>query len=109
MRIIFIYVAFFTGYVAFLIIFPGIRQEKFSTLISVTVSLFVGVIILTSVLGTDWQRAHATISSPYRAFSRERISADLSVKIGLKSVNITLRAHNDDINYNERFYWIERE
>merc|ERR1711970_1043646 len=52
-----------------------------------------------------------TISTAYRAFSRDEINAVLGVNIGLNSVNVTLRAlpiHNDsgNIDYNERFYWI---
>merc|ERR1711970_1289893 len=52
-----------------------------------------------------------TISTAYRAFSRDKINAVLGVNIGLNSVNVTLRAlpiHNDsgNIDYNERFYWI---
>ncbi|GFW75535.1 dual oxidase maturation factor 1 [Trichonephila clavipes] len=61
--------------------------------------------------GTEWHVAQATISSPYKAFSREKIFADVGVKIGLNSVNITLQAtaihkRSEDINYNERFRWV---
>ncbi|KAF8781627.1 hypothetical protein HNY73_012005 [Argiope bruennichi] len=45
-RNVLIYVSFSTIFVAFLIVFPGIRKEKFSTFISVTISLFVGAVIL---------------------------------------------------------------
>ncbi|CAL1286667.1 unnamed protein product [Larinioides sclopetarius] len=110
-RNVLIYVSFSTIFVAFLIVFPGIRKEKFSTFISVTISLFVGAVILISNYGTEWHVASATISSPYKAFSREKIYADVGVKIGLNSVNITLRAapihkRSEDINYNERFRWV---
>lgn len=46
---------------------------------------------IVSNYGTDWHVAQATISSPYRAFSKEKISANVGVKIGLNSVNITLQ------------------
>ncbi|XP_054715837.1 dual oxidase maturation factor 2-like [Uloborus diversus] len=110
-RNVLIYVSFSTLFVAFLIVFPGIRKEKFSTFISVTISLFVGAVILISNYGTEWHVAQATISSPYRAFSKEKISANVGVKIGLNSVNITLQAlaihkRSEDINYNERFRWV---
>ena len=72
--------------------------------------------------GTCWYVASADISSPYRAFSKEKIYAKVGVKVGLQSVNITLRANKamykgdalllarlDDINYNERFNWIGRK
>ena len=102
--------------------------------------------------GTSWHVANASISSPYRAFSKEKIFANIGVKVGLQSVNITLRGEcywqlmasmitndsrlplltslssplcaslgtfasiatpihrrNEEINYNERFYWIGRK
>ncbi|KAH9391266.1 hypothetical protein TYRP_006865 [Tyrophagus putrescentiae] len=70
-----------------------------------------GAVILLSNCGTNWHVASASIASPYRAFSREKIFADVGVHIGLDSVNITLKAlpihpRAADINYNERFYWI---
>ncbi|KAG8193700.1 hypothetical protein JTE90_005000 [Oedothorax gibbosus] len=84
---------------------------KFTTFITVTISLLVGAVILICTFGTEWHVAQASISSPYRAFSREKIFADVAVKIGLSSVNITLQAtpvhkRSEDINYNERFQWV---
>ncbi|XP_071034866.1 dual oxidase maturation factor 1 isoform X4 [Parasteatoda tepidariorum] len=110
-RNILIYVTFSTLFIAFLLIFPGIRKERCSTLITVTTSLFVGATILLTNYGTDWHVSEASISSPYRAFSREKLFADISVRIGLSSVNVTLQAkpihkNSDDINYNERFGWM---
>ncbi len=37
---------FATLYIAFFIVFPGIRKERFTTFLSVTLSLFVGTAIL---------------------------------------------------------------
>ncbi|CAL1263790.1 unnamed protein product [Larinioides sclopetarius] len=109
---ILIYVTFSTLFIAFLLIFPGIRKERFSTLITVTTSLVVGATILLANNGTDWHVSEASISTPYRAFSREKLFADISVRIGLNSVNVTLQANpihknSDEINYNERFNWVE--
>ncbi|KAJ6225471.1 hypothetical protein RDWZM_004016 [Blomia tropicalis] len=92
-RNILIYISFSTLFIAFLIIFPGIRKEVLSN------------------CGTNWHVAEASIASPYRAFSKEKIFANIGVHIGLDSANITLRAlpihqRYEDINYNERFYWI---
>ena len=61
--------------------------------------------------GSAWHSSEAQISTAYRAFSNEKINADLTVNIGLNSVNVSLRAlpvHNSSasIDYNERFYWI---
>ncbi|XP_054707267.1 dual oxidase maturation factor 1-like isoform X2 [Uloborus diversus] len=111
-RNILIYVSFSTLFIAFLLIFPGIRKERVSTLITVTTSLFVGAVILLSNNGTDWHVSEGSISTPYRAFSKEKLYADISVRIGLTSVNVTLQANpihknSEDINYNERFNWVE--
>lgn len=109
-RNILIYVCFSTLFIAFIIVFPGIRKEKLSTFISVTVSLLVGAVVLSCIYGSDWHVASAVVSSPYRAFSADRISARVGVHIGLKSVNITLRAmpiysDKEQIDFNERFSW----
>ena len=39
-------VVFGTLYFAFFVIFPGVRKERFTTFLSVTLSLFVGTAIL---------------------------------------------------------------
>ncbi|KAH9516001.1 hypothetical protein DERF_006766 [Dermatophagoides farinae] len=110
-RNILIYISFTTFFVAFLIIFPGIRKERVSTFICVTTSLFIGAVILISNCGSNWHVAKGSIAGPYRAFSKEKIYANVGVYIGLDSVNITLKAlpihqQHEEINYNERFYWI---
>nr|CAD7590112.1 unnamed protein product [Timema genevievae] len=61
--------------------------------------------------GSGWHVASTEIISSYRAFSREKIVAELGAFIGLGHVNITLRAspiHNwtEDIDFNERFSWL---
>ena len=61
--------------------------------------------------GSAWHTAEAEVSTAYRAFSKEKVMADLGVNIGLNAVNVSLRAlpvHNQSssIDYNERFYWI---
>ncbi|KAK9732406.1 Dual oxidase maturation factor [Popillia japonica] len=98
---------FSTLYVAFLIIFPGIRKERFTTFFTVTLSLFVGATILVSIFGSDWHVGSQSIVSSYKAFSKEKVQANLNVYVGLQHVNITLRAHNwtTDVDFNERFYW----
>lgn len=103
---------FLTLYMAFLIIFPGIRKQRFTTFVTVTLSLFVGNVIMITKLGSSWHIGRTRISSTYSALSRELITADLGVYIGLDHVNITLRAVPydnsslvEDIDYNERFNW----
>ena len=41
-----LYIVFVTLFLAFVIIFPGVRRQRFTTFTSVTLSLFVGTAIL---------------------------------------------------------------
>lgn len=92
-RSVVIYIFIITIFLSFFLILPGIRNDKFPTFLCITSSLIVTSIILISLFGTTWHVGEAPISAAYKAFSRDRIQGDLSVKIGLQSVNITLRAH----------------
>lgn len=109
--IVAISVLFATIYVAFLVIFPGVRKQKFTTFSTVTLSLFVGLVILITRLGSSWHVATTNIVAPYKAFSREKIPARIGTHIGLMHVNVTLVAipignwSVPDIDYNERFSW----
>ncbi|XP_050421196.1 dual oxidase maturation factor 1 isoform X1 [Adelges cooleyi] len=106
---------FGTIFVAFLIIFPGVRKERFTTFTTVTLSLFVGNVILVSILGSSWHVARTVITSAYRALSKELITAELGAYVGLGHINITLTAlptdnssmSVEDISFNERFSWLE--
>jgi hypothetical protein len=67
--------------------------------------------VLVGQHGSAWHTAEAEVSTAYRAFSKEKVMADLGINIGLNAVNVSLRAlpvHNQSssIDYNERFYWI---
>jgi len=106
-----LYIVFVTLFLAFVIIFPGVRRQRFTTFTSVTLSLFVGTAILVGQHGSAWHTAEVEISSAYRAFSKEKVMGVLGVHIGLNSVNVTLKAmpiynQSSDIDYNERFHWI---
>lgn len=92
-RSVVIYIFIITIFLSFFLILPGIRYEKFPTFLCITTSLIVTSIILVTLFGTSWHVAEAPISAAYKAFSRDRIQGDLSVRIGLQSVNITLQAH----------------
>jgi dual oxidase maturation factor 1 len=100
---------FATLYLSFFIIFPGIRKERFTTFLSVTLSLFVGTAILIGKSSTSWHVAETEIASSYKAFSDEKIMGKLGVYIGLSHANVTLEAmpiyYNGtmDVNFNERF------
>jgi len=106
-----LYIVFVTLFLAFVIIFPGVRRQRFTTFTSVTLSLFVGTAILVGQHGSAWHTAEVEISSAYRAFSKEKVMGTLGVNIGLNSVNVTLKAlplynQSSDIDYNERFHWV---
>ncbi|KAL1137842.1 hypothetical protein AAG570_009538 [Ranatra chinensis] len=109
--------AFISLYLAFLIIFPGVRKERLTTFTTVTLSLFVGNAIMVCRLGSSWHVAKTAIVSPYRAFSRDLIHGTLGAYIGLGHVNITLAVvfliyagyNNTDIDFNERFSWLGSE
>lgn len=102
---------FATLYLAFFIVFPGIRRERFTTFLSVSLSLFVGTAILIGNNGTSWHHAQAEIASSYKSFSDVKIMGKLGVYIGLSHTNVTLEAmpiyynHTMDVNFNERFRW----
>ncbi|KAF5282432.1 hypothetical protein FQA39_LY17547 [Lamprigera yunnana] len=102
---------FCTLYVAFLIVFPGIRKERFTTFFFVTLSLFVGGTVVVTMVGSAWHVGYTSVSSTYRAFSKEKINASLGVYIGLQHVNVTLQGTNGtkwstDVDYNEQFMWL---
>ncbi|KAG7308596.1 hypothetical protein JYU34_005815 [Plutella xylostella] len=105
-----------TIYLAFLAIFPGIRKERFSTFTIVTLSLFVGTVILVCKHGSSWHVAGARVSrAAYRAYSAERLDCWLAVHVGLGHVNVTLTAlswgnsstADPGVDYNEQFRWEE--
>lgn len=105
-----LYIVFATLFLAFFVIFPGIRKERFTTFLSVTLSLFVGVSILIGTCANGWHTAEAEISSAYRSFSNEKIQGRMGIYIGLVSANVTLEAmptyygnRSMDVNFNEKF------
>jgi len=103
-------IVFVTIFIAFLLIFPGVRSQRFTTFTCVTLSLFTGIAITLGATGSDWQTGTVQINTYYRAFSADSLSADLGVHIGLNHVNVTLKAlpkskHSGDIDFNERFHW----
>ncbi|EEB10699.1 conserved hypothetical protein [Pediculus humanus corporis] len=107
-----IILVFTTLLVAFLVIFPGIRKERFTTFLSVILSLYIGTVILVANNGSSWHVGVIKIVSTYRAYSPDRLHAELGAYIGLDHVNVTLKAlpgvnrTAEDIDFNERFQWI---
>ncbi|XP_063383927.1 dual oxidase maturation factor 2 [Cydia fagiglandana] len=107
-------IAALTLYIAFLAIFPGIRKERFSTFTIVTLSLFVGTVILVCKHGSSWHVGGARVArAAYRAYSAERLDCWLAGHVGLGHVNVTITAlswgnssvGDPGVDYNEQFRW----
>ncbi|EDS37295.1 conserved hypothetical protein [Culex quinquefasciatus] len=100
-------VMFATIYLAFLVIFPGVRKQQPSFTFYITLYSYSTV----ARLGSAWHVAQSTIVAPYKAFSREKLPARLGAHIGLMHINITLVAlpvgnwSAPDIDFNEQFSW----
>ncbi|XP_077988774.1 dual oxidase maturation factor 1-like [Glandiceps talaboti] len=96
---------------SFILVIPGIRgKERLYTTIRVCISVFIGSVIIVANFGQEWEVAHISTKTQYKAFTSEEINATIGVKIGLRSVNITLTGEPKDqlsehIDYNERFSW----
>lgn len=107
--------AFVIIFFSFLVILPGIRgMQRCYSFVRIVISLFIGAGIMLSLWGQEWETAELhDVTTYYKAFSYEEIHAEIEVKIGLNSVNITLKAPNGSleehpkeiINYNERFHF----
>ncbi|XP_063536474.1 dual oxidase maturation factor 2 isoform X2 [Cydia strobilella] len=109
-------IAALTLYIAFLAVFPGIRKERFSTFTIVTLSLFVGTVILVCKHGSSWHVGGARVArAAYRAYSTERLDCWLAGHVGLGHVNVTITAlswgntsvGDPGVDYNEQFRWEE--
>ncbi|XP_023023133.1 dual oxidase maturation factor 1 [Leptinotarsa decemlineata] len=79
----------------------------------ISVNILIGAFLLINNFGQDWEVGHVLTTTPYRAGTGQEINASISLKIGLRSVNITLKAKTEPegdlqheiIDYNERFEW----
>lgn len=104
--------------VSFLIILPGFRgRERWYFFIRAVVGCFILVSIMICNFGQEWEKAEVRkIRTFYKAgISHEIENATVTVKIGLRSVNITLKTDPvsyhvsnkvvEEIDYNERFHW----
>uniref|UniRef100_A0A286XGJ6 Dual oxidase maturation factor 1 n=2 Tax=Cavia porcellus TaxID=10141 RepID=A0A286XGJ6_CAVPO len=102
---------FLTALVTFVIILPGIRgKTRLFWLLRVVTSLLIGAVILAVNFSSEWSVGRVSTNVTYKAFSPERISADVGLQVGLGGVNITLigtpvQQLNETIDYNEEFPW----
>jgi len=110
--------------ISFLVVLPGVRGiKRIYTLIRVLLSIFIVTSIMMCNFGQEWEVSEIHTKTQYRAGISDEIEANIGVKIGLRSINITLRnGHvvyeerpdvvslangqvNETVNYNERFHW----
>ncbi|XP_015177400.1 PREDICTED: dual oxidase maturation factor 1-like [Polistes dominula] len=99
--------------IAFVCIIPGYSKKRsIYVTIKISFSLIIGCFLLLENFGQEWEVGSIETVAPYKAGSNAEIDSVISVKIGLRSVNITLKGkgkngelQNEIINYNERFSW----
>ncbi|KAK3876190.1 hypothetical protein Pcinc_018993, partial [Petrolisthes cinctipes] len=87
-------VAFLSAFTAFCLILPGVERslkEQVKVFLRVTTFLAVGLIIMLCNFGQEWEVGHIETRTAYKAGSAEEIHAAIGVKLGLRSVNITLK------------------
>ncbi|KAM5235525.1 dual oxidase 2-like [Ctenodactylus gundi] len=102
---------FLTALVTFIVILPGIRgKTRLFWLLRVVTSLFIGAAVLAVNFSSEWSVGRVSANTTYKAFSAQRISAEVGLRIGLGGVNITLTGTpvqqlNETIDYNEEFTW----
>ncbi|KAK6169115.1 hypothetical protein SNE40_020229 [Patella caerulea] len=100
---------------SFFVILPGIKgQEKLFTFIRIVVSLYIGSVILLTNFAQTWEVASTETTTKYKAGTGREINASITVDIGLRGINITLKGVpenqlNETINYNEHFSWQWRQ
>ncbi|XP_077997408.1 dual oxidase maturation factor 1-like [Glandiceps talaboti] len=94
-----------------LVVFPGIRGKKrIYCAIRGLLTVYIGAAIIIAIFGQEWEVSKIRTQTEYKAGTDQDIEAEVGVKIGLQSVNITLKGTpenqlDEQINYNERFAW----
>jgi len=97
----------------FYVIIPGFRGKYQAAIwVRVTVSVVIGAILMTSNFGQAWEVGEVKTHTAYKAGTKEEIHATVGVRLGLRSLNVTLLRTEGDtklpgekIDYNERFWW----
>ncbi|XP_042888706.1 dual oxidase maturation factor 1-like isoform X2 [Penaeus japonicus] len=86
--------AFFTLLVPFLVIVPAFTGCRHKILVFIRISFFLllGLSIMLCNFGQDWEVGQLTTRTAYRAGTAEEITAKVGVRLGLRSVNVTLKA-----------------
>ncbi|KAL6444750.1 hypothetical protein ACFW04_002070 [Cataglyphis niger] len=100
--------------IAYISIIPGYRKrQSIYVTIKIGFSIVIGCLLIIENFGQEWEYGSTKSKTPYRAGVGQEIEAQMAVKIGLRSVNITLKADPEEgtlfaketIDYNERFPW----
>ncbi|KAF7403173.1 hypothetical protein HZH68_005967 [Vespula germanica] len=99
--------------IAFICIFPGYSKKRsIYVTIKTCISLTIGCFLIVENFGQEWEIGTVKTIVPYKAGNNAEINSVIGIKIGLRSVNITLKGEgrngalpNEIINYNERFPW----
>ncbi|XP_043248192.1 dual oxidase maturation factor 1-like isoform X2 [Colletes gigas] len=110
-----IVIVFFTiiGIAYFSVISGNSKKQCIYTCVKVMSSVTIGCLLVVENFGQEWEVGFAKTRAPYRAGEEYEIEALIGMKIGLRSVNVTLQGKGEDgtplaketINYNERFWW----
>uniref|UniRef100_A0A1I7YWJ5 DUOXA-like protein C06E1.3 n=1 Tax=Steinernema glaseri TaxID=37863 RepID=A0A1I7YWJ5_9BILA len=90
-KVTLLFSVFVVPYLAFLIILPGLRVKRIISFITMTIQLGTGAMLFGSVYLPYWNVGDAHIVSQFRAHSTERHESLLGVRVGLGSVNITMK------------------
>ncbi|XP_071556693.1 dual oxidase maturation factor 1-like [Temnothorax nylanderi] len=100
--------------ISYISIIPGYRKrQSIYMTIKIGFSITIGCLLIVENFGQEWEYGSTRSKTPYRAGIGHEIDAHMAVKIGLRSVNVTLKAKPEEgtplaketINYNERFPW----
>ncbi|EFA08225.1 Dual oxidase maturation factor 1-like Protein [Tribolium castaneum] len=105
--------AFIILLLSLLVLLPTSSLKKTLCLfVEITTLLTIGLLLLLGNFGQEWEVGHILTRTPYKAGSSAEINASIGLKIGLRSVNVTLKSDQNPpnlareiINYNERFSW----
>ncbi|XP_015437401.1 PREDICTED: dual oxidase maturation factor 1-like [Dufourea novaeangliae] len=100
--------------IAYASVIPGYRKKQSIYMcVKVVLSITIGCLLIVNNFGQEWEVSSVKTRTPYRAGNKHEIDAAIGVKIGLRSVNVTLQGKGEEgtslaketINYNERFWW----
>ncbi|KAI6177300.1 hypothetical protein M3Y97_00891700 [Aphelenchoides bicaudatus] len=110
-RTIIIFLAFLIPYLAFLLVFPGLRERRLVSFGTITIQIGVGVLLIGSLVLPYWSVGSAHIVSQFKSHSNNRHESIVGVRIGLTAINVTLRyldSVDDKSNIYKGMYFNER-